>query len=480
MEEIERDLSPYLSRYYVMHNAGLCEDILKTAPALTQKLLTLMIPFLPYLEGKLESAKFSDSADLLCEVIYNLFEIRLPTKLVVSKTTGEESESESTDDASLKTLESQYKELAWLVLVRKYRGLKKRIDYLDSIKRSVRYRDGLPRCFGQIRAVNPQASGRFAGSVYTKKFGLNLYNSPKPNPEFPDFPTVREVFTLEGTGHSFVVCDLQAAHLSISLSHAGQLDVIEDMANSSDGHAGTAVEISKSTGNQFNTLESYYKAKEAKDPEVLKLRMLAKIGIYSVINCASASSIQNSLAETGVFMSLEECKLVIDGLWARIPKVRSLIYATAKEALTSSLSIPQETFTPDTMKDTYPIAWHPVVSSSGRLRFFPSYISKYTQKPQLKAPDVASTLWSTPESSVIINSCARFYHEVQVARPRLKAEINMALYDEISVCCPDEHALEVAKFLHAIITEEWRKNVEHGRALDPDPTHAITKNYSSK
>jgi DNA polymerase family A/3'-5' exonuclease len=480
LEDIELELSPYLSRYYSIYNSRVCQEILDAAPRFRQELLLRMVPYLPYLEGKVDRVEFSDSSDLLVEVIHELFEISLPIKIMISKTTGEESENESTDDAALKTIENEYPELSWLMYVRKFRGLRKRIDYLDSIKRSIIVKDGIPRCFGQINVTNPQASGRMSGSSYTKSFGLNLFNSPKPNPEFKDFPVVREVFSLTGTNYSYVVCDLQGAHLQIALEQSGQLDILEEMKTQPDTHCRNAIAISQMTGGRFNTEEEYYKAKKLGDKELKTLRECAKTTIYSIINICSGKSLVTSLAEVGVFKEESECKLIIDAIWARIPKVRSFVYQAARDCIDSPLNINQEIFTPDTMKDSYPVKWCNVTSGSGRLRYFPAYVSTFNNKLQVRAPDVASTLWATIESSVILESCNRFFYEVQIARPRLRAEICMALYDEIAVFCPDEHAKEVAGFLHKIITEEWSRWISVGQALNPDIDSAIVKEYSLK
>jgi hypothetical protein len=479
LAEIEEELSPYLSRYYSIYNAGVLIEILRVAPDFRQYLLLNMVPCLPYLEGEVELVPFSDSSELLVEVIHELFDLSLPIKVTVSKTTGEENESESTEDAALKTIENQYPELAWLKIVRKFRGLKKRTDYLDSIQKSIIVKNGIPRCFGQIKVVNPQASGRMCGANYTKVFGLNLFNSPKPNPEFKDFPIVREVFSLTGTNHSYVVCDLQGAHLQIALEQSGQLDIIEEMRTQPDTHCRNAIAISQMTGGKFNTEEAYYAAKEAGDKELKTLRECAKTTIYSIINICSGRSLVTSLAEVGVFKEEPECKLIIDAIWSRVPKIRSFVYQAARDCIDSPLNIKQEVFTPEP-KESYPKLWASITAGSGRLRYFPAYVSTFNNKLQVRAPDVASTLWATIESSVIIESCSRFFYEVQIARPRLQAEICMALYDEVAVFCPDEHAEEVASMLHKIITEEWERWISAGQALNPDPNSAIVKEYSEK
>jgi len=479
-EKIEREISPYLSRNYCIENAKLLQEILNSAPSFRQELLLRMVRYLPYLEGELEDVTFSDSSDLLVETIHNLFDLSLPIKVNKSKTTGEENECESTEDSAIKTVENQYPQLSWLVWVRKWRGLAKRHDYLKSVKRSIVFRNEIPRAMCQVRLVNPLASGRLCGSSYTKAFGVNLFNISKVSNEFRnEFPNIREIFSLAKTNYSFSIHDISSSHLIIGLSCAGETEFAEQLLNSEDGHATNAILISQQTGNRFNDEETYYAAKAAKDPELTVLRQMAKVGVYSCINLASPASIQTSLAEIQIFKSLEECKIVLDSVWANMPKLKKYIYSTAKAAIDSPLSIPQTAFTPEPLP-TYPVAWHPVTGSTGRLRYFSSYVSDYNGKLQIKANECSSHLYSSTESTIIITSFTRFYNEVVVGRPRLQAELVGSCYDDIAVIAPDEFVAEAAERLWLIMTEEWAKHVQFGTGLDPDYKTSITKTFASK
>ena len=479
-EKIEREISPYLSRNYCIENARVLVEILDTAPSFRKELLIKMVRYLPYLEGKLEEVPFSDSSDLLVETIHNLFDLSLPIKINKSKTTGEENECESSDDSSIKLAENDYPELSWLVWVRRWRGLAKRHDYLKSVKRSVVFRKGIPRAMCQVRLVNPLASGRLCGSSYTKAFGVNLFNISKVSGEFRnEFPNIREIFSLKRTDYSFSIHDISSSHLIIGLSESGENEFAEQLLNSEDGHATNAILISQQTGNRFNDEATYYAAKAAKDPELTVLRQMAKVGVYSCINLASPKSIQTSLAEIGIFKSLEECKVVLDSVWANMPRLKKYIYSTAKEAINSPLTIPQTAFTPEPL-ETYPVCWSPVTGGTGRLRYFSAYYSDYDGKLKIKANECSSHLYSSIESTIIITSFTRFYFEVVVGRPRLQAELVGSCYDDISVIAPDEFIDEVSERLWKIMTEEWSRHVQFGLGLDPDYKTGITKSFASK
>jgi len=479
-EKIEREISPYLSRNYCIENAKLLQEILNTASSFRQELLLRMFRYLPYLEGKIEDVPFSDSSDLLVETIHNLFDLSLPIKINKSKTTGEENECESSDDASIKLAESQYPQLSWLVWVRKWRGLAKLHDYLKSVKRSIVFRNGIPRAMCQVRLVNPLASGRLCGSSYTKAFGVNLFNISKISGEFRnEFPNIREIFSLVKTDYSFSIHDLSSSHLLISLDQSKQIDFAQELMTKDDGHARNAILISQLTGNRFNDEETYYAAREKDDPEVTILREMAKCGVYSAINLASPTSIQTSLAEKGIFKSLEDCKAVLDAIWTTMPLVKKHIYAAAKAAIDSPLTIPQTALTPEPL-DTYPLSWHVVTGGTGRLRYFSAYISDYNQKLQIKANEASSHLWSSVESTIVITAFTRFYFEVVVGRPRLQAELVGSCYDDISVIAPTEFIDEVAKRLYDIMQECWSQHVEYGNGLSPKYEKSITKTFASK
>jgi DNA polymerase III epsilon subunit-like protein len=475
--DAEKEISPYVYRYYCLKLTQFLKSVVDFIPESSYSRILELLDF--WLNGGLEFVEFTDSSDLLVEIIHELHEVMLPTNRVEDKKTGEMEDRESSDDASIKILENEYAELAWLKQVRKFRGAKKRIDYLDSIKRSIRYIAGMPRCFCAINPYNPQASGRFSGNKYTKVFGLNLYNSPKPNPEFPEFPVVRKCFQLTKTNYSFAVCDLAASHAQIGLEISGQFDVLKDMNEGKDAHAGTAILISQMTGGEYSTEDLYYAGKERGDVAVKTLRNCAKTSLYSSLNLCSPRSLVASLAEVGIFKDESECELILAAVWKRIPKIKKMVFSLANESIDSVMSIDHKVFGFEE-NPRHPIKWCPVVGNTGRLRYFSAYFNDRKGRLSVKAPEVASHAYASVESTIMIVSGDRFYREVVVGRPRLKAEIVMQLYDELVAVAPNEYIDEVARRLNEIIKEEWERYIKQGKALSPNYKDAIVIDYSLK
>lgn len=381
------------------------------------------------------------------------------------------------------------------------RALKMRVDYMSSMVGSVS-----PlrphRSFTHYNVVNTQASGRVSASaVYSKQakgmtqfFGFNGLNPPKDGPKGSMIPSIRKLFAAQ-PGYVVSSTDLSGAHLRIALFLSGQTDVLDQMVNSPDGHAHTSVAIAKQLGGKYapyDTLEGYFAARAAGDPIVNELRELAKRGIYSVINICSGYSLQNSFAEQEIFLSLEDCKLVLAGLWDRLPKVKKFVYDAAREAArTIALTTPncrrpstsykdyrtlyseeQESayydaialYGKDSKKVTAladkPIGFARVVSYANRMRYFPIYerVNTWGAAPRvdrsISAPAVASHLWASVESTIMSRAAVQFTNTFTL-QGHPNCRIWAIPYDEMCLHMPEEEALEAVSHLSECMREAW-------------------------
>jgi DNA polymerase I-like protein with 3'-5' exonuclease and polymerase domains len=404
------------------------------------------------------------------------------------------------------------------------RALKMRMDYMQAMAGSVSPR-APHRTFTQYNITNPQASGRVsANAVYSKSakgvdqfFGFNGLNPPKDGPKGSLIPSIRKIFAAQ-PNYKVVSTDLSGAHLRIALYLSGQHDVLDQMVNSPDGHAHTSVAIAKQLGGKyevFNTLEKYFDARERKEPLVNELRELAKTGIYSVINICSAQSLQKSFAEKEIFLTVEECKLVLAGLWDRLPLVKKFVYAKAKEAAqtialtTSGCRRPSlnykdyRTLYTEAQEEAYndalwrygskstktkaladkPIGFARVVSHSGRMRYFPIYerVNTWGVVPRIdrsvSAPAVASHLWASVESTVMAGAVVAFTNTfTNQGHPNCR--IWAIPYDETCIHVPENEALAAATHLSLCMREAWDRLLPGVPGVTADPADMIGDSWA--
>ena len=425
---------------------------------------------------------------------------------VIDSLSSEDPSLELTD-CGMGTLKEIGSELAWTVM--NLRGINTRLNYLGNmIKSQV---PTIPnRSFTLYSATNPQASGRVSTSQYytlresdikrgAEPFGFNGLNPSKDSRDFDNIPSIRERFNVS-PDHQWGSADLSGCHLRVALFLSGQLDVLDQICNSDDGHAHTSVAIAQEVGGIFSpyqTLEAYYEARSSEDPVVGLLRELAKTAIYSIINFCTGASLQSSLSEKEIFLSLEICNQIVKAVWGRVPKIKEYVTAITREASKGVVFSTPGCRKPSTsyahyrslytneMEKAYkmaikewgidskktskladrPIGYCLVTGLTGRHRYFPVYerVSYKGSTPKVyrsvSPAAVASHLWSSVEGTIMSSAAIRFQEEYILPKklPLYDLAIIAFPYDELCFITPASIGLETATALASIMEEEWTK-----------------------